>query len=217
MEDSARVAILTITRDRLDYTKHCFSKLHELAGHPFDHFVFDNGSTDGTQEWLGSYKPKGVILSDSNVGICVGMNRLIELAGDYDVFVKFDNDCELVCENTLGQIVELLDDKLILSPRIEGLMNPPGCGSVEGRLGFPPMIGGIFMASPGWVYQQYRYDEGNPVWGMDDVNLSNWFANQGGRVAYVMDLQANHYETTQGQHDRYPDYFKRREREGGPW
>lgn len=211
-----RVAVLSITRDRIGYTKHCFGRLDELAGYPFDHYVFDNGSQDGTQEYLSRRDLKGLILSDKNLGICVAMNRLLDLAGSYDYIIKFDNDCELTDENTLGQIVELMTDKLILSPRIEGLRSPPGVGEVKGRLGYPAMIGGIFMCVPGWVYQDYRYNEGNPVWGMDDVNMCNHFANQGGRVAYVMDLTANHYETTDGQWARYPDYFATKISEGLP-
>lgn len=219
MEESTRVAILSVTRNRLDYTKHCFGKLHELAGHPFDHFVFDNGSDDGTFTWLKTQKLKGAIYSDHNQGVAVPMNQLLDLAGpDYDLYVKFDNDCELTSGDTLAQIVELMDEKLILSPKIEGLRSPPGVGSVEGRLGYPAMIGGIFMAVPSWVYVDsgYRYPADSPLWGMDDVNLCNWFANHGGRVAYVMDLIANHYETTDGQWARYPEYFAIKVAEGLP-
>lgn len=217
MASSPRIAVLSITRDRIDYTKHCFKLLRENAGCRFDHYVFDNGSTDGTQEWLGKRKLKGLVVSDSNVGVCVAMNRLLDLAGpDYDFYVKFDNDCEITNPGTLKAVVELMDDKLILSPRIMGLMNPPGVGSEIDGLGYPAMIGGIFMCVPGWVYREYRYPENNPVWGMDDVGICNWFANHGGRVAYVMGLEANHYETTVGQHNKYPDYFLRRVGEGGP-
>ena len=116
----------------------------------------------------------------------------------------------------LGQIIDLMTDKLILSPKIEGLRSPPGVGEVQGRLGYPAMIGGIFMCVPAWVYDDYRYNEGNPVWGMDDVNMCNHFANKGGRVAYVMALIANHYETTDGQWARYPEYFATKIAEGLP-
>lgn len=47
-----KIAIYTLTRDRLQYTKDCFASLWENAGMPFDHYVWDNGSTDGTQEWI---------------------------------------------------------------------------------------------------------------------------------------------------------------------
>ncbi len=51
-----RIAVLTLTRDRLDYTQHCFQTLQEFAGCDFDHYVLDQGSTDDTVDCLvGEY------------------------------------------------------------------------------------------------------------------------------------------------------------------
>src|SRR3954470_1220847 len=103
-----RVAVLTLTRDRLAYTRHCFSKLHEYAGCDFDHYVLDQGSTDGTAEWLrDEYDPDFLCLSPRNLGISPGMNKLLDWTqetGDHDVVVKFDNDCKLMTPNTLHDI-----------------------------------------------------------------------------------------------------------------
>ena len=105
------VAVLSVTRDRIDYTKHCFAKLHEHAGVAFDHFVFDNGSEDGTQEWLvEEYDPAMFILSPENIGRCKALNQLLDETAemdDYDVIVEFDNDCELTQPDTLRTIAEL--------------------------------------------------------------------------------------------------------------
>ena len=54
------------------------------------------------------------------------------------------------------------------------------------------------------------------VWGMDDANVCHWYRAQGGRCGYVTRLTANHYETTSGQHARYPEYFARTLAEGKP-
>jgi GT2 family glycosyltransferase len=212
-----RIAVLSLTRNRLDYSKHCFSRLQEYAGLPFDHFILDQGSTDGTPAWLKSeYKPKGLMLLPENIGISQGMNQLLDLAGDRDVYVKLDNDCELTDKDTFPKVLELLTDKLILSPKVQGLSSPPPIHTRDGRLGFLAQLGGIFMAVPGWVFEQYRYPAGLPTWGMDDVDLSAWFTNKGGRVAYIMDMAVNHYETTAGQWERFPEYFEQKKREGLP-
>ena len=79
-----------------------------------------------------------------------------------------------------------------------------------------PQIGGIFLAAPASVYLEYRYPEAGPVWGMDDAHICHWFRQQGGRCGYVKRLSANHYETTSGQHARYPEYFARTLAEGKP-
>ena len=212
-----RIAVLSLTRDRLDYTKHCFRILHQ-QDIDFDHYVFDQGSTDGTAEWLytDSWLPfKLVHLSGLNVGISVAMNCLLDRAPDYDVYVKFDNDCELTDTTTLRAACEATVYQMIVSPHIQGLKSPPAVESTEGNLGFVGQIGGIFMAVPGWVFGEFRYDENNPKWGMDDVQLSQWFRNRGGRLAYLLDYPANHYLTTVGQEAEMPEYWIRKKQEMG--
>src|SRR6187551_3209836 len=103
-----RVAVLSLTRDRLEYTQHCFEKLREYAGCDFDHYILDQASTAVRQAGLwGKNSPepnfRWAQCVMENIGIHAGMNALIdrlhqrESAGgiEYDVIVKFDNDCEL--------------------------------------------------------------------------------------------------------------------------
>ena len=75
-----------------------------------------------------------------------------------------------------------------------------------------PQIGGIFLAVAGSIYNRFRYNEVNED---DDVQLCWWWRGQGGRCGYVKRLEAWHYESTDGQWERYPDYFLRRVLEGG--
>ena len=216
------VAVLSLTRDRLDYTKHCFQSLHDYAGMEFDHFVLDQASTDGSQDWIRDvYEPTFYVESPTNIGVCKGLNTLIECAfelDDYDIVVKYDNDCELTQPDTLRDIVSLvMEGGCILSPRILGLRQTPtpmrelAIGN-EAILDIP-QIGGIFMAVPAWVYDEFRYDEESPLYGLDDVALCRWWRGQGGTCGYVRRLEAWHYETTDGQHERYPDYFARKQAE----
>ena len=215
-----KVCVLSLTRDRLEYTKHCFATLREYAGCDFDHYVLDNGSTDGTLNWLvieyGSGRTEAIEYQSDNVGISRGMNKLLEMAGpEYDWYVKFDNDCELTTPNTLKDALQ--DPNWILSPHIQGLDHPPAIDEeldINGvRVGETSILGGIFMAVPSWVFEEYRHAEDNPIWGMDDVRIVEWFKGRGGRVGYMLDYPANHIETTQGQRRRYPSYFLRKDNE----
>ena len=228
-----KIAVLTLTRDRLDYTKHCFAKLEEFAGCEYDHYVLDQGSTDGTAEWLFDEWLRGDGLRFAerrfeNIGIPRGMNFLLGEVKKhegrfqlYDVIVKFDNDCELTQPNTLRDVCKLaLEGGALLSPRILGLNNPPPV-TRELRIGDEIIqdihqIGGIFLAAPAWVYDEFRYSENAPVWGGDDVEICHWFRKQGGTCGYVKRLEAWHYEGTSGQHERYPSYFARTLAEGKP-
>lgn len=216
-----RVAVLSLTRDRLPYTQHCFQTLREKAGCGYDHYVLDQGSRDGTVEWLDAQDDLDVTFLNENIGICPALNLLLEEAlnpADYDVVVKFDNDCEVLSPNTLNAVSALaLEHDAILSPRIHGLRNPPPILKHDNGIDQTAVIGGVFMAVPARVFADgYRHDETNPVWGGDDVNLCAWFRRHGGTVGYVTGYDANHYLSTDGQVADIPEYFQRRVMEGGP-
>lgn len=217
-----RVAVLTLTRDRLGYTRHCFERLTELSGVPYDHYVLDQGSEDGTPDWLMRQSFRHVSLLPRNLGIVAGVNYLLTHVPvhQYDVIVKVDNDCELTQQNTLRDVCQLVMEAgdALLSPRILGLRNPPaatGEFTVAGETILDiPQIGGIFLAVPASIYTEgFRYDESNPA--EDDVQLCWWWRGQGGRCGYVKRLEVWHYETTDGQWKRHPEYFRRRVLEGG--
>jgi GT2 family glycosyltransferase len=221
------IAVLTLTRDRLAYTQHCFQTLRVNAGCEYDHFVLDQASTDGTGEWLLERDDLTVMLMSENVGISRGLNVLLDEVlnpADYDAVVKFDNDCEVLTPNTLRDVAELaVRWDALLSPRILGLRNPPATiGRVEDEtaaVDVTPLIGGIFLAAPAHIFAEgYRHDESNPVFEGDDVGLCSWWRRppRAGIVGYVDGYEANHYLTTDGQAADIPEYFERRVLEGGP-
>lgn len=144
-----RVAVYTLTMDRLEYTKRMAKALTKLADYPFDWFVIDQGSKDGTQEWLKSYKAetRGRLsagdpallhamnleyrLYDQNMGLAKGWNNAFDwIKGEnkYDIVVKVDNDAEMLTEGWLEAMVEIFERnrKVVLSPYVEGLDGSPG-------------------------------------------------------------------------------------------
>jgi len=219
------VALFTLTRDRLDYTKHCFERLYEYAGSHFDHYVLDQGSTDGSEQWLiDAPFPLKTVLYGENIGLARRLNYLYDRSrsvAEYDVIIHFDNDCELTQPNTIRDLAALVaKGNCILPPRILGLNTPPQ-PTRELRIGDEvildiPQIGGICLSAPGWVFEEFRYPENLPKWGMEDEAICKWWREQGGTCGYVQRLEAWHYRTTQGQHEDHGWYFERRVKEGGP-
>lgn len=219
-----KVAVLTLTRDRLDSTKRCFESLKQNAGCDYEHYVLDQGSEDGTCDWLQEWSEatpddtvRHVEFARANIGISRGINRLLTVARecpDYDVIVKLDNDCELTTPDTLADIAYLVHTYgLLLSPVIRGLRQPPatigGPLSLGGQLVDEKLqIGGVFFAAPATVYDSFRYSESNPLWGGDDVEVCAWWRAQGGQCGYVRGYEALH--TTDEQQAAYPDYFRRK-------
>jgi len=130
-----RIAVYTLTRDRLEYTKHCFETLMANAGLPYDHFVVDNGSTDGTPQWLRENESsfKHITLLPENIGISKASNLMLDeiMKGGYDLIIKMDNDCEVLSDNILRDVVEIYwqilnpRDQMILSPRVMGINKQP--------------------------------------------------------------------------------------------
>lgn len=228
-----KIAVLSLCRDRLAYTQHCFGRLAQLAGCEYDHYILDQGSLDCTADWLLDYQeePPGwcayadAHLVAENVGVCPGLNLLMDGGCDasiYDVIVRFDNDCEVTEPDTLREVARLaLAHEMILAPRVLGLRNPPPAISrIEldsTAVDETTILGGIFMAIPAYLFSQegYRWDEAQPPWAGDEA-ITSWYRSRGGRCGYVHDITVCHYETTDGQHARYPEYFRRRVLEGGP-
>jgi len=219
-----KVAVLSLTRDRLDYTQFCFEVLNDLAGCPFDHYVLDQASEDGSRDWLLTQQFAHVSLFNENVGINRGVNYLLDQAvpKGYDVIVKFDNDCELVQQDTLRRICELVvEGNAILSPRIMGLNHPPqpiGATFIGNEhVHLMTHVGGIFLAAPAKLYESgYRHREDAPLHGSDDGDVCIHWRREGGIVGYVASMEAYHFETTSGQWERYPEYFQRTLDEGKP-
>lgn len=239
-----KIAIYSLTRDRLQYTKDCFASLRENAGMPFDHYVFDNGSTDGTQEWLMSELDErrlfAVCRFGTNQGISFGSNYCVDAIFDpprahpfsffdrgaskpdrYDLICKFDNDCYIRTPNILPQIRAVAaeaGDNWILSPRVEGINKQPKrvrTVDIGGHpIGETGIVGGLFHIVPASVYRRYMdaggYPEDLPLAKYQDDRFCHWWRKQGGRCGYIEDLVVEHYEGTDAQAKRFPEYFSRK-------
>jgi hypothetical protein len=224
--DILKVAVLTLTRDRLAYTKRAFAALRRNAGCPYDHFVVDQGSEDGTAAWLRDYQPKGLWLLGGNIGIFRGVNLILETVctRGYDVIVKFDNDCEPRTAGVLADVARASYElQAVLSPRITGLNNPVPLLSVEQHGAWTvertTMVGGIFSAVPAGFYDGWHRSlpaDTVPGWGGDDSLVCAKARERQMIIGYLAEHHAAHIDTTRGQWARYPEYFARTLAEGKP-
>jgi len=106
--DPLTVDIGIVTWNRRPLTEQCIESVVRTAGHPCRLFVADNGSTDGTREYLRNLYEQGVIqqllLFDRNYGVAPASNSLWELS-DAKFFLKLDNDIELLRKGWLAEMV----------------------------------------------------------------------------------------------------------------
>ena len=228
-----RVAIFTITYDRLAYTKKSFESLYKTAGYPFDHFVIDNGSKDGTKEWLWENKmPKRekniichIIFNSENNGISKASNQAIDLiksSGKYDIIVKWDNDCFGLTPGWLTKMVEIwkCHHMLAMSCYVQGLVDNPGgsprmgYGTIKGELiGMTAHLGGICHFVDAHAYDKFRWDDNSFLHGVQDMEMSQFLKFNGYMLAYLENYFVSHGPGTDQQKKDFPDYFERRKKD----
>ncbi|MFH0921106.1 MAG: glycosyltransferase [Fibrobacterota bacterium] len=90
-----KTSIVMLTFNQLSYTRQCLESIRTNTDTPFELILVDNGSTDGTPEWLLSEEKAGhiqkVILNGKNLGVAAGWNIGMRVAtGDYLLILNND-------------------------------------------------------------------------------------------------------------------------------
>ena len=69
-----KLSIITLTYNKLKYTKKYVESLFKYTK-DFELIIVDNGSTDGTREYLQSLNNVKLIFNDENIGFSKGNNQ----------------------------------------------------------------------------------------------------------------------------------------------
>ncbi len=228
----------TFTYNRLLYTRRMIESLAENVSSKYQHVIVDQGSSDGTKEYLESLKsryPKvdwEIVYLKENIGIAEGQKAATQRCNG-NILIKIDNDCRVLSRHIdkhLAAIYRLTGLDYVLSPFPLGLIGNLGGVPRVGfeiyysedmdryyTLGLAERIGGLFMCLPrvildktgGWLGYSEKYKD--PKKHMyDDVYISEKIKGAGFKMAYIEnDCAVEHQESTLGQHERYGDgYFK---------
>lgn len=217
-EPQPKVAIFTLTYDRLDFTQNMLKSMTATADYPFDWFVVDNGSQDKTPGWLKKKEWAKVYLSDKNLGISGGSNKALEMIelGDYQIIGKVDNDCEFQTKGWLKDIIDLWkrNRMLYISPYPEGLIANPGGGARVGYAEIGPYfievsqhLGGLCAFVDSEAYKGFRWND-KFLHGNQDSEASLTFRKKGYMPLYLPRHRVMH--NTDLQMRTLPDYFERR-------
>jgi GT2 family glycosyltransferase/tetratricopeptide (TPR) repeat protein/2-polyprenyl-3-methyl-5-hydroxy-6-metoxy-1,4-benzoquinol methylase len=110
-------SIVIVTHNQLEYTRLCLDSLWGLTDEPYELIVVDNGSSDGTVEYLGALPGVRLIVNDANRGFPVAANQGITAATGSQILL-LNNDVVV----TTGWLRRLLR-ALYSDPRI-GLVGP---------------------------------------------------------------------------------------------
>ena len=110
-------AIIIPTYNALEYTKKCLSSLRMATHFPHEIIVVDNGSSDGTLEYIEQQKDVRLIKTGQNLGYAGACN--VGMPTSTSEYVVLTNNDIIFTPGWLAQLVETAE----LNPRI-GLVGP---------------------------------------------------------------------------------------------
>jgi len=105
------VSIVILTCNQLDYTKECLASINRHTPEPHEIILVDNGSGDGTVQWLREFRKNNkhciLIENAENLGFSRGCNQGIETAGGSHILLL--NNDTVVTPGWLSGLLECLD------------------------------------------------------------------------------------------------------------
>lgn len=166
-----RTAVVILNWNGLQHLQHYLPRVVATTVDA-DIVVADNGSTDGSVEWLQAEMPSvQTVLLDRNYGFAEGYNRALAQIEGYDVFVLLNSDIE-PAEGWLAPLLEQLqrnDDVAVVVPKIlddkcrDKFEYAGAAGGFIDILGYPFCRGRILSAVE---YDKGQYDTSRDVmWG----------------------------------------------------
>lgn len=126
-------SIMLVTYNRLSLTQRMLSNLFATTKSPYRLIIVDNGSTDGTVDWLKTLKVPELCqtydtyFNSNNRGIAIGRNQGLLIANKYndEWLSTLDNDVELP-DNWLSECIDIMqaNPNLALGVNMEGTNYP---------------------------------------------------------------------------------------------
>ena len=149
-----KVSIIILTWNGLSYTKRCLDTLRRYTTYPdYTVYVADNGSTDGTVEYLKSQKDIKCVFNNANLGFPKGNNVAIKLTPPDSDILLLNNDTEILEEK--GDWLTKMQEAAYESPDV-GVV---GCRLVRAN-GLLQHLGAWMPVGPYWG-QQVASNEAN--------------------------------------------------------
>jgi O-antigen biosynthesis protein len=115
--DYGLTSIVIVTHNQVEYTRQCVDSIRLVTDEPYELIVVDNGSTDGTVEFLRAFPDVRVIVNDTNRGFPAAANQGMAVANGRQVLL-LNNDV-VVTTGWLGRML-----RAIRSDTRVGLVGP---------------------------------------------------------------------------------------------
>ena len=189
------VAAVTITYDRLELTKKTVESFNFKTAVDF-HLFIDNGSTDGTVEWLKDYNH---ILLEKNYGIAYAFKEAVRQLKGYDYILKLDNDIETITDDIIAKMLrfhELNPGNFVCSP-VDMMLDPKFAPPILWKgymnsynVNYTTHTGGAFQLIPYSICKKLCNEWRHLKAG--DWMIGKYYRQQSYKPTYLMDLQMRH-------------------------
>lgn len=214
----SKVSVITRCYNRLEYTSMCIRSIRHLTDYEdYNHIIIDQGSTDGTQDFLNSlikekfYKLK-VKYNKTNSGDAGGMLDGYKMIDDDCKYIfQFDNDCEVITENYMEKLVKVMDSNpkigIIMLKRngVINKLNPSNLRKINDI-----MVGDIRQATCCMIIRRELLDKIN-VWFTEEkihwgFSISREIKKLGYSILKSTDVQVNHIDGGNAKHKQFKKY-----------
>lgn len=190
-----KVAAVTITYNRLELTKRTIESFYDKTKVDY-HLFIDNGSTDGTEEYLKAFDH---VLLKKNFGIAYAFRDAVLRLKGYDFILKLDNDIETVTYDIINKMLkfyELNGINYCCSP-VDLNLDKAFAPVVLGRqvlngynVMFTTHTGGAFQMIPYSICErlvkEFRHFKAG------DYMIGSYYRRHAYRPAYLTDLEMKH-------------------------
>lgn len=191
-----KVAAITITYNRLELTKRTIESFYSKTC-VNKHVFVDNGSTDGTQDYIKSRFDH--IFLEKNHGITDAFVMAASQLSDYDFILKLDNDIETVTDKIIERMLDFYAKNginYVCSP-VDLNLDPhyaprsSGKGNLNGyNVSYVTHTGGAFQMIPVDICMKLINDYHN--FKLGDQAIGGFYKANGYRPVYLLDLEMKH-------------------------
>lgn len=210
------VAAVVVTYNRLTDLKECIRSLRQQSYPLAAIVVFDNGSTDGTTDWLAKQSDLLCLTSRDNLGGAGGFHYGLKYAFEkqYDWFWLMDDDCspEEAClekllaipnkETYAGLAPTVYEENkipashranLTYSPNLSALQKPLEADSLGAAVSAIDYASFVGLLLPYSSVQQVGLPRSEFFIHNDDVEYSLRLKNKVGKIALLNTARIDHY------------------------
>jgi glycosyltransferase involved in cell wall biosynthesis len=190
-----KVAAITITYNRLELTKRTVESFYSKTKVDY-HLFIDNGSSDGTQDWIKQYDH---IQLDKNYGITAAFIAAVNMLIGYDYILKLDNDVETITDDIISKMLSFYKQAgiyFVASP-VDTLIDPNYYPRILKKVNiagynveYVSHTGGAFQLIPIGICR--RLCDNYKYFLKGDYMIGNFYRSHGYHPVYLKDLEMKH-------------------------